>query len=403
MKKLAIDGGKKVISKELTKVPWPPLYPETKEKLAEVYMRGHWSFYGPEEVRFNEEFAKFTGAANCIAMANGTVTLQCAMEALGIGPGDEVLVPAFTWLATGTAVVDAGAVPVVGDIELDTWCMDVAAAEAAITPRTRAIIPVHLFGSMANMDKIMALAHKYNLKVIEDCAHSHGGCWDGKHTGTIGNAGSFSFQESKALASGEGGACITNDDNLAETIGRLSHIGYPFGAKQGKKYTPPPMGLVCHNFRFTDFQAVILLGQLAHLEEDTLKREKAAEYLRAELETIPGVKFQARGAKATRQSYYMFGFYIDPSMLKPGSTRKEVSAALNAEGLPLGNGWGQPMYRQNLWSVPPNKYRIESCAVAEDLIYNRMFTTGLAWLNRPKKELDLFVEAVRKVMTAYLA
>ena len=403
MKKLAIDGGAKVFKKELSPYPWPPVYPETLERLKEIYLGRKWSFYGPEEIRFNAEFAKFTGAANCVAMANGTVTLQCALEALGIGPGDEVIVPAFTWLATGTAVVETGAVPVVVDIEADTWCIDMEAAKAALTPRTRAIIPVHLFGSMANMDKVMAFAHKYNLKVIEDCAHAHGGIWDGKHVGTIGDVGSFSFQESKTMASGEGGACLTNDDNLAETISRLSHIGYPVGAKQGKKYTAPPMGLVCHNFRFTDFQAAILLGQLTHLEADTIKREKAAEFLRAGLDAIPGVKCQARGAKADRQGFYMFGFSIDTGQLKPGITRDNVRDALYAEGLYVGYGWGHPMYRQNLWSVPPSKYRIESCAVAEDLIYNRMFASSLTWLHRPKKELELYIEAVRKVMTAYHA
>ena len=403
MEKLAIDGGSKVFTKDLSPVRWPPVYPETAEKLKDIYMNHGWSFYGAEEIKFNEEFAKFTGAANCIAMANGTVTLQCALEALGIGKGDEVIVPAFTWLATGTAVVETGAVPVVVDIEDDTWCIDVAAAEAAITPRTRAIIPVHLFGSMANMDKVIALAHKYNLKVVEDCAHAHGGLWDGKHMGTLGDVGSFSFQESKTLASGEGGACITNDDRIAEIIGRLSHIGYPFGAKQGKKYTAPPMGLVCHNFRFTDFQAAILLGQLKHLEEDTIKREKAAEFLRAGLDAIPGIKCQARGAKATRQGFYMFGFQIDPKQLKPGITRLEVQTALAAEGLNVGTGWGHPMYRQNLWSVPTSKYRIESCAVAEYLIYNKMLTSSLSWLHRPQDELECYVEAVRKVMTAYHA
>ena len=164
------------------------------------------------------------------------------------------------------------------------------------------------------------------------------------------------------------------------------------------------MGLICRNYRVTDFQALILSSQLAHLKEDTLLREHNAEYLRKRLDAIPGIRVQARGKQATLQSYYIFGIMVDSEHLKEGITRAEVLDALHAEGVTGAVlGWGQPMYRQNLWSVPPSKYRIESCAVAEDLIYNRMFTTGLAWLNRPKKELDLFVEAVRKVMTAYLA
>lgn len=204
MSKLAIDGGTPVFAAKANVPAWPPADEETAEQLKEIYLSHAWSFYGKHEVAFNEEFAAYTGAASCAMMANGTVTLEVAMQALGIGPGDEVIVPAYTWLATGTAVVVVGATPVVVDIEPDTYCIDPVEVEKAITPKTRAIIPVHLYGSMADMDKIMEIARKHNLSVIEDCAHAHGSEWAGKHAGTLGDVGSFSFQQSKTIASGEG-------------------------------------------------------------------------------------------------------------------------------------------------------------------------------------------------------
>jgi len=401
MSKLAIDGGSKIFETPASVPLWPPIYPETAEAMKELYLSRKWSFYGEQEVLFNEKFAEYTGAKFCNMMANGTVTLELAQKALGIGPGDEVIVPAHTWLATGESVVYRGATPVVVDIEPDTLCMDPAKFEAAITPKTKAVIPVHLFGSIADMDRIMEIARKHGLKVIEDCAHAHGGRWDGKHVGTIGDVGSFSFQQSKVLASGEGGACITNDPELSDVLGRLSHIGYQRGAKQGQRGTPPPMGLICHNYRVTDFQALILLSQLAHLDEDTKLRAENAEYLRKRLNAVPGIRVQAAGRKASIQSYYVFVTMVDHTHLKPGITRKEVIAALRAEGIEIGEGWGQPMYRQRLWSVPEDQFRIESCEVAENIVMNQIMISSLTWLMLPKPELAKYCDAFEKVMEAY--
>lgn len=277
---LAIDGGKPVFGKPANLPPWPPVFPEVAEKLKEIYLSRKWSFYGPREVEFNRRFAEYTGAAGCALMANGTVTLEMAMLALGVGPGDEVIVPAHTWLATGEAVVYRGATPVIVDIENDTLCMDPDRFEEAITPKTKAVIPVHLFGSMADMDRILPIARKHGIAVIEDCAHAHGGEWDGRHVGTLGDVGSFSFQQSKSMSAGEGGACITTREELNETLGRLSHIGYQYASKQGQAGTPPPTGLICRNYRVTEFQAELLLAQLDRLKADTLLRAKNAEFIR---------------------------------------------------------------------------------------------------------------------------
>ena len=402
MSKLAINGGSKVFENEPQIPSWPPIYDDTADQIRELYLSRAWSFYGKKEVEFNNEFAKFTGAANCAMMANGTVTLEVAMQALGIGPGDEVIVPAYSWIATGEAVVVCGATPVMVDIEEDTLCLDPEKIEAAITPKTKAIIPVHLYGSMADMDKIMAIAKKHNLKVIEDCAHAHGGEWNGKHVGTIGDVGSFSFQQSKTVSSGEGGACITNDEALGETIGRLSHIGYQYAAKQGQANTPPPVGLICHNYRITEFQALILLSQLRHLKEDTVKRAAAAEYLRKRLNAIDGVSVQAAGRCATLQGYYNFAIKLDSSRFKEGVTRADIVEALTAEGALLGIGWGNVMYRQKLWSVPENMYRVSSSEVADRIVNKELITLGLCWLMVPQDDLVRLADCFEKVMPEYI-
>ena len=398
---LAIDGGKPVFEKPANLPPWPPVFPEVVEKLKEIYLSRKWSFYGPREVEFNRRFAEYTGAAGCSLMANGTVTLEMAMLALGIGPGDEVIVPAHTWIATGESVVYRGATPVIVDIEDDTLCMDPERFEEAITPKTKAVIPVHLFGSMADMDRILPIARKHGIAVIEDCAHAHGGEWDGRHVGTLGDIGSFSFQQSKTMSSGEGGACITTNEELNETLGRLSHIGYQYAAKQGQAGTPPPTGLICRNYRVTEFQAELLLAQLDRLKEDTLLRAKNAEFIRKRLNAIPGIQVQAPGRKATLQSYYNFCIKVDPKVLRPGIDRTKVKEALWAEGASAGTGWSDVMYRQKLWSVPPNLYRIVSCENAERIVHNELIASNLNWLMLSEEETELYCQAFEKVMAAY--
>ena len=403
MEKLAINGGTPIFDATIKRPAWPPTTADVAGKLVEIYYSHAWSFYGALENQFTEEYAKFTGANYCVMMANGTVTLECALKTLGIGPGDEVIVPAHTWLATGTAVIYVGATPVVVDVEPDTICMNPAAFEAAITPKTKAVIPVHLFGSMADMDKIMEIARKHNLFVIEDCAHAHGGQWDGKGLGSIGDIGSWSLQESKLMTSGEGGAVTTNNEHYWDILGRLSHIGYQRGAKQGEKSTPPEMGLICHNYRVTEFQAAILLGQLARLAEDTEKREQAVAFLRENINAIPGVKLQARGRKATRQNYYVLGFLVDHNMLKPGKTIDDIVAAFKAENFKgIGRGWGAPMYRHRLWTVPQAQYRIESKDVCEDVVSNQLLVMSHPWLLADQSVLNKIVEMWQRVMAEYV-
>ena len=403
MSKLAIEGGTPVFKAKPVRPPWPPANPDVIGRIAEMFLSHKWSFYGIYENEFAERYAKFTGAKYASMMANGTVTLECALRAFGVGPGDEVIVPAQTWIATAMAVIYLGATPVIVDIEPDTLCMDPKAFEAAITKKTKAVIPVHLFGSMADLDKIIKIAKKHGIKVLEDCAHAHGGMWKGRGVGSWGDAGSWSFQQSKIMTSGEGGAVTTNDEHIWDLVGRLSHIGYQRGAKQGQKSTPPPEGLICHNYRVTEFQAIILLDQLTRLAKDTKLREKSADYLREKLEAIPGVKVQAKGRCATQQGYYIYSLCVDDSMLKPGIDIKQVAAAIKAEGaIGVSPTWsGQPVYTQQLWSVPKKMYRIESNDVAEKVIRKQQLGINLTWLMAKRSEQKKLVEALDKVLAAF--
>lgn len=362
---LAILGGNPVTT-NLTFPDWPPAKEETGQKLLEVFLSRQWSFNGPQEQAFAREFADYHGAKHGIFMANGTVTLQCALQALGVGPGDEVIIPGLTWPATAMAVIYVGATPVFVDIDADSLCLDHTLIEAAITPNTKAIIPVHLYGGMADMEAILEIADRHKLSVIEDCAHAHGGIWNGRGVGSWGHVGSFSFQQSKTMASGEGGICLTNDDELAERLYRLKHIGYPPASAQGKATVGPAADLVCNNFRGTDFQAVILRDQLADLKVLIDTYNANATIIEERLAGVPGVRVQARGRLADPQSYYAFGIILDDEIMTVPLAR--IIEALAAEGLPANASYG-PVYKHILWNLAEDKFRFAEggCPVADGI------------------------------------
>jgi L-glutamine:2-deoxy-scyllo-inosose/3-amino-2,3-dideoxy-scyllo-inosose aminotransferase len=401
---LAIDGGKKAVAdalREKSMKAWPPVYPETAERLKEIYLSGKWSFNGEVEQEFARKFAAFCGARRGVYMVNGTVTLESALHALGVKAGDEVIVPGNTWIATAMAAVYVGATPVFVDVEPDTLCLDPEKVRKAITRKTKAIIPVHIFGSMADMDRLMAISREHGIPVIEDCAHAQGGVWDGKGVGSIGHVGSYSFQQSKTLSAGEGGICVTNDDELADKLFRIKHIGYSAGQKQGQAASGPAEGLVCHNYRGVEFTAAILLDALKRLKAQTALRDANARYLTELISGVPGVTVQARGRKADVQGYYNFVLLLQPSKLKSGVTIKEVQAALSAEGMVCGIGGYGPVYKHMLWSVPKGGYRIHSNEAVEDSCSNRALHLFHSWLLTGKPLMRAMGEAVGKVMRAY--
>ena len=353
--KLALMGGQPLYSKEDFKIePWPPVSEKTADHLRELYFSRKWSFNSEKEQEFEAAFAAYHGAKHGIFMANGTVTLECALLALGVGPGDEVVVPDLTWIATAMAVKYVGAKCILADVEKSTYCLDPESFERAITPRTRAVIPVHLYGGMADMEKILDIANRHGIKVIEDCAHMQGGFWNGRGCGSWGSVGSFSFQQSKTLAAGESGICITNDDDLADRIYRAKHIGYSRSEKQGSATSKPPQGLTCHNFRGLAMMAQILIDQLEDLPEVIRRYNEFRDKLENRIADIPDIRLQAKGRLASPQGYYGLRFAFEGRLADiPLST---LLKAMAAEGIKsLASTYG-PVHKHLLFNMEPEDY-----------------------------------------------
>ncbi len=399
MAKLAIFGGKPVSENRIAGIPWPPLSEKTGELLKDLYLSRQWSFNSEAEQAFEKQYARYHGAAHGIFMVNGTVTLEAALEALGVGRGDEVIVPALTWIATAMAAVYVGAKPVFVDIEPDTLCLDPEKFAAAITPKTKAVIPVHLYGSMANLDKILKIARKHGLGVIEDCAHMQGGFWNGRGAGSWGDIGSFSFQQSKTVSSGEGGICITSNPELADRLYRFKHIGYGRGTAQGAAQQGPPPGLNCHNYRGTAFQALILSGQLKGLKRLIKTYNQNAAAIEKSVAGLPGVRVQARGAKAGPQGYYSLALIFDAKPLTdiPLTT---IIKAMAAEGVNANRTYG-PVYQHILFNLGKSQYRIDggACPVAEKIGYGRTIALGHPLLGRERAAISKVCEVIAKIAT----
>ncbi len=337
---LAVMGGRPAV---VGPAPAWPVTGELEATWMEAVVRsGNWSWLGPHEKAFCSEYAAFIGSKYCLALANGTVTLQCALQAVGVEPGDEVVVPGLTWCATAQAALDIGANVVFADIDPETLCLDPQAFERAITRRTKAVMPVHLYGCMCDMDAIMSIARKHKVKVVEDVAHQHGSQWRGQGAGAIGDAGSFSFQQSKVLTCGEGGAVTTNDEDVYKTVYALKQVGWGPDGKPANRYG--------HNYRITEMQAVLLRGGLTRLTEQTLLREANAAVLRAGLEKRGGpLRAARRDPRVTRQAYYAMTFCYDARQAD-GLPKAGYQAALAAEGFGLG-GTYWPVYRAPLLNL----------------------------------------------------
>lgn len=398
MSKLALLGGQPVFEKSLDwRAVWPPRDEATGRKLQDLYFSGQWTAFDAVEPEFAQAFANHHGSKYGAFMINGTVTMQCALGAYGIGAGDEVIVPALTWYATGMAAHYLGAKPVFVDVLPDTLCIDPDKIAAAITNRTKAIIPVHLYGSMADMDRIMAIARKHQLIVIEDCAHAHGGVWSGQGIGSIGHVGSFSFQHSKTMACGEGGICITSDEEIYERIFRMKQIGYAPGHHPGKAKSGPPPGLLCYPFRATAFQSVLLAEQLQTLNERIERYQKSARYLEERLGRTTHIRFQTRGQKANRQGYFGWVMVFDHPEYA-GIPLELIQNALVAEGLQVEKTWG-PVYKFILFNLSPDAYRVDHPCVVTEQISARMLWILHTNLGFDMRIVEKIADAIEKVVS----
>jgi dTDP-4-amino-4,6-dideoxygalactose transaminase len=320
---------------------WPRVPDANAEaQVLDVLRSGRWCRLNPDSYaeRFENAFAAYQDARHGIAVANGTVSLQLILRTLDIGFGDEVIVPALTFIATASAVAEVGAIPIFADIEAETLTIDPASVAAAITPRTRAIIGVHYGGFPIDFDRLLPLAAEHGLFLIEDAAHAQGSAWRGTRVGAIGTFGSFSFQESKALAAGEGGIVLTNDDALAERARLLHSIGRRTDRPGYLHYA------LASNYRLSELQAALLLAQFAHLPAQVEARDAAGRLLDTGLAETGILIPQRRDDRVTQRGYY-FAVYRYQQEALGGIPRDAFVAALEAEGVPASHAYGVPVYR----------------------------------------------------------
>ena len=401
MGELAAVGGTPVRSAPYP--PWPQYDESEREGLLRVLdSRNWWATQGTEVRDFEREWSAFTGAPHAIAMTNGTNTLEAALLALGVGEGDEVILPDWSFFATIGAILSVNAIPVIVDIDPVTGTIDPTLIEAAITDKTKAIAVVHVSGSVADMDAIGAIASRHGLRVLEDCAHAHGSTWHGKHVGTLGDAGSFSFQSSKLMTAGEGGAVITKHDDVAALVQSYVNCGRDPGTWYYRHFR------LGDNWRMTEWQGAVLRSQLARFPEQQANRAANANLLNAELPKIPGVTPQGRLAGCDSQGNYCYVVFIDPQEF--GATRDQVRSALLAEGIPLTTSYpamhsfdlfqradGLAPRIRDLANYPP--YAQQSFPVTERLAATSLWFTTAVLMGSSEDALDV-ARALEKVYAA---
>lgn len=346
MRKLALLGGDPVRKKPFP--TWPQFDAREAQAAVEVTESGKWFRYAGDKVRqFEQAFADYHGAKYAQAVTSGTKALEAGLWALGVLPGDEVLVPSYTFVSTATAVVANGATPVFVDVDLRTLNLDLEAAEALVTPKTRAILPVHFAGCPCDMEAVQAFARRHKLPVLEDAAHAHGGFWDGKGLGSIGEIGAFSFQHSKNITAGEGGILLTSDQELATRI----FSRHSYGQRAGQPWYNHE--IVSTNLRMTEWQGAILLVQLSRLQEQSDRRLQNAALLDAAVTAQADLTpIKSDDPRAARRAYHLYMFRYTPR--EPGLSHRLIARALQAEGIPCSTGYPVPLYRQPLFrSVTP--------------------------------------------------
>ena len=406
MSKLAILGGEPIRKKPFT--PWPQYRESDIARIVSVVESRHWggfpvpSKHGGE---FARRFAALHGAQYGLCLANGTIALYAAVQALGLRFGDEVIVPAYTWDGTAVAVLQAGGVPVFADVDPDTYCLDPKAVRAAITPQTRAIMPVHLAMRFADMDALLAIAREHKLAIIEDCAHAHGGQFQGRGAGAAGNAGCFSFQESKLMTGGEGGIVLTNELGVYEALQSIINCGRPSLTDQ---FDQKVLGA---NYRMTELQAALLIGQLEMWPEFCEKRTRHAALLTQGLSQLPHVRPLPPQAGLTRETLYNYIFQYRPEGPAPG--RDLFAAALDAEGIPCDGRFYEPVYRSDLFHATPEncpqlvlnretpmEYSRCSCPVSERAAYQEAMWLPQFLLLGDEADVKDVVRAIEKVSAA---
>ena len=389
--------------------PGWPVMDQTEEKaLLDTLHSGHWfRGSGAAVSKFEDAYEKLTGAKHCLATASGTAALATALGALDIGPGDEVIIPPYTFVATYNVVVLNYALPIFVDTDIESFQINANKIEAAITKQTKAVLPVHIGGSPADLDKILEVANKHKIPVVEDACQAHLAEWRGRKVGTWGLAGCFSFQASKNLNSGEGGAVLTNDDQFAEVCYNFHNQGR---ARQVKGYNFTYSGTRGSNLRLCEFQGNLLVAQMSRVIEQTNRRTENANYLTKLLSEIPGIKPAKLYDGVTRSAYHLYMFRYDKAAFA-GLDRAKFMGALGKEGVPSSGGYGVMNKDDYVSGLAKNKHFLkvygekrmkywleqnQNCPQNDKVCEQAVWFTQTMLLG-PKSDMDQIAEAIRKL------
>jgi perosamine synthetase len=424
---LALLGGAPVLARESHRV-WPIVTEDERRAVARVLDRGVLSGpFAPESMALEEEFARFVGAKHCLLTHCGTSALAVALAAAGIRTGDEVIVPAYSFVATPLAVAQVGAIPVFADVDGSTGCIDPAAAEAAVTRRTRAIMPVHMHGCAADMAPIVDAARRHDLVIVEDAAQAHGATCGGRSVGAIGAAGAFSLQSSKNLSAGEGGLLVTNDAALAEEANSVRNFGQDLSLDEAGGYdaSRPLDGSRALDsrrlgsmYRGNEMMAAFARAQLARLPERTARCQKNAARLAHALSELPGVT-PPQAAPGRTSVHHKFRVQLDPQRagvaLPPERLRDAVMGALRAEGLEVVLWQGAALPAQGVFqrrdtsggfpisrvggtdlaaNYDPARYPRTNALLAGSLV---LFSQSCPLIAQSEDVVDRYAEAFRRV------
>lgn len=397
--KLSICGGNPV--RTAIWPTWPQHGPEDEKAVLDVLHSGKW-FLGDRVAEFERVFAEYHQARYGVSVCNGTVAIQVALEAIGISPGDEIIVPSYTFIATASAVSSTGGVPVFVDVDPDTYLIDPDAVEAAITDQTKAIIAVHIGGQPADLDRLTEIAEKHSLRLIEDSAQAHNAAWKGRKVGAIGDLGTFSFQASKNLNSGEGGFITTDDRELGERAWSIHNCGR---SRDGQWYEHP---LVGGNYRMSEFHAALLLSQMRNLDEQTARRNANGPLLSSLLAEIDGIRPLKVDERVTTHAYHLYIFRYD-SQAFGGVSREKFLEALNAEGVPCSAGY-RPLYKEPAFTARYADSPIHSAyfggkpdyTTVTNPVCERICADEAVWLTQtmllgPEQDMHDIARAVEKV------
>jgi dTDP-4-amino-4,6-dideoxygalactose transaminase len=404
VQKLAIHGGEKV-----RPTSWPewPVWDEHAEKdVLNMLRSGRWWRGNGESVaEFEKKYAELMGAKRCLATASGTSALLVALHVLGVDAGDEVLVSPYTFIATYNVIFMNKALPVFVDTDPDTFLINPSKIKERITERTSAILPVHIYGLPVDMDKVNEVAKKHNLKVVEDACQAWLGEYKGKKLGTLGDLGCFSFQNSKNLPTGEGGAVVGNNDEIMDRCHAFHNCGRPFGSVQRTSDYP----IRGSNRRMQQIQAITLLSQMNRIEKDADTRLENAKYLDKKLGNIPGIVPYELVTKEARSAYHMYPFRFESEKFGNVSREKFIEA-MRAEGVPCSTGYGRQNndglieealnskgYKRLFSEKRLKQWREENVLPGNDQLAKEAVTFYQSILLGSKQDMDDIINAVTKI------